>query len=622
MGFVCRRNHACRVPTRHVALAVSYTSSPAGRGDHANIEQYAFGSAVAWRLEKGHKSRDAMYNSADQRPLLDWIADHARDGGRTILWGVSTLHAWALCDGWRWAAESGWTVKYCSDSDRATIVELVRGTKKLVLIDLHNFWPTYRLPASSPATQADIIRETANLLMRWWKGNDLGNWRNTASGLAWQSYRHSKGYIPHESHCVPNIVALERAAYHGGVCRCRVLGTVGDVPEVPCRRWPNKSAPPKAPYQGRVYHLDCTGSYAAVMAGTLYPTRLVDRWSSCSVEQLDIVCLSRGVVAAVKIEGSTTPHWVETPAGPRWATGSYWTVLPGPELHCAIASGFVCQVGRVAIYDRAYLFDRWVTDWWTMRMEARNACDQHAERLCKMMPCALYGRFAARQPVWQPVDESPEVWPYGQWTVSDEATGEIRTLRSVNGVVQEQITGRERKDTLVAVSAYITSYQRLRMRYLQTICGQNDWLYSDTDSLHVTEEGYKRLLSSGHVDSNVLGHLRLCAQWDWVIYHGQRDYETPDGIVCAGVDLDRDVYGKLTGMGCSRDSSASIIRRGPNGLVRSHVYSLIRTRAHPGGILREDGYVDPWHIGEEKHDDAERDQPDEPGSPPASSHSG
>src|SRR5271165_3857949 len=103
MGLTCRRNHGNHVPTRNVALAASYTSSPQTDSRRTIIESLSECAAVSWRRRGSVRNTNGPHTWTDATACLDWIASGLRLGGRTVCWGVNTLRTWRMLDGWRWA---------------------------------------------------------------------------------------------------------------------------------------------------------------------------------------------------------------------------------------------------------------------------------------------------------------------------------------------------------------------------------------------------------------------------------------------------------------------------------------------------------------------------------------
>jgi hypothetical protein len=93
----------------------------------------------------------------------------------------------------------------------------------------------------------------------------------------------------------------------------------------------------------------------------------------------------------------------------------------------------------------------------------------------------------------------------------------------------------ESRDSCPAIAACVTSYARVLLREYQSIAGDSNWYYSDTDSIWTNLLGYQRLMSAGHIKQDTLGKLSLKRVHDYLIVHGPKDYETPAGVTLKGV---------------------------------------------------------------------------------------
>jgi hypothetical protein len=242
------------------------------------------------------------------------------------------------------------------------------------------------------------------------------------------------------------------------------------------------------------------------------------------------------------------------------------------------------------------MFADWCKDWWERRKLAEHE-GRHADAaMCKAVLCGLYGRFARWSQSWQP-SEIPNcgvIW--GEWAYVDLFQRKVTQLRSMNGKVEQRSKPGERDDTLVAISAYVASYLRVRMRQLMDIAGPREWLYSATDSIHVTDDGYDRIRLAGLICDGTLGALRDQHHWDWCVYHGPRDYQSPKGLSCAGVPSCNEPLGSNSYRFDVQESTNGALNRPLDGKTRQVRRVITKVRPQPCGEVDREGWVWPYRL--------------------------
>ena len=189
-----------------------------------------------------------------------------------------------------------------------------------------------------------------------------------------------------------------------------------------------------------------------------------------------------------------------------------------PEIRKALSLGYkIEKIGKVLYYPKlkVSLFGAYVDELYKLKG------DPVYKQIAKLLLNSLYGKFAQRANLdhgWILVDENEEInipdileneqyWKYHTSTdswyhyVPDEPI-------EVKGFA---------KHSLPLISSYITSYARIYIYEMYELVGFENVLYSDTDSVIITQEGYEKIKNSELLDDIEIGK--------WKIEHSNVDIE-------------------------------------------------------------------------------------------------
>lgn len=345
--------------------------------------------------------------------------------------------------------------------------------------------------------------------------------------------------------------------------------------------------------QGPIHVYDVNSLYPSVMMGNLYPRQLIAYLDRGSIADLATWRQHLCLIARVRL---STPH-VAYPVlheGERyWCTGEYWTDLAGPELLSALDDGHVIDVGPIASYLPGRPFDSYVGSIYGQKVAAEVAGDELQRQLCKMLLNGLAGKFAQRMPRWEWSD-MPAVPPgWGPLARAVDGTPDTTKYRMIAGYVQQETSRLNGPESVPAITAYVCSYARLKMRALREAIGAFHVLYQDTDSLHLTDAGRDRVNALALVSGTTLGALRHEGSYSCGEYRGLKDY-TLDGIhVVAGRSKDAKYFGHSFYTQDAVESLDSIIGRKPDGVVETETVFRRWGSYHPRGVMSPDGSVTP-----------------------------
>lgn len=500
------------------------------------------------------KSAKAFWDLVDR--LSDWkrpLWAFAHNVGHDL----TQLRFWDELESWRYTAgpverpphkDTGlarppWRGRLCLESRPTFLV--VRGRRgTLKLVDTGNFWPTrlakvgerLQLPKlEMPAWKApdddwfvycqrdvDVCRVAiCDLLGRWLK-EDSGVFQLTAPMLSMTNYKHTSQCRSPDGKAV-NIVLeddsparpLERAVYMGGRIEPFFLGR----------------------HPGPIYYLDCNSLYPHVMAGELFPRSRVKNVSACTPDQLRRHMSAFGAAADVLIDTGEREHTYPVKSGgcQVHACGRFWTSLCGPELARALYRGDVRRVGEAHLYSLAALFKGWADRWYQKKVAAKKAGDQGEEEFCKLILNSLSGKFGQKGEWWVDAPERAPRKSWGRTFRNDQVRGRMVQYRYVAGHTQKKTPGSEPANAFPIISAYVTSYAREHMRRAFAALPDRTLIYSATDSIVTTDEGYRALVHAGLVDEDRAGRFRLEGVYGEAEICGPNWYRVDDVWTCSGM---------------------------------------------------------------------------------------
>src|SRR5262249_46954050 len=185
--------------------------------------------------------------------------------------------------------------------------------------------------------------------------------------------------------------------------------------------------------------------------------------------------------------------------------GTFWATLCGPELYRALDSGCVTAVGECHLYSQCELFKGWADYWIAQRLQAKREDDLGSYEFCKLVGNSLVGKLAQKGNRWV---DAPEITRRKQWGYSHRdnvKTDKFTTFRFIGGHVQKRILSDDHPQAFPAISAYVTSYARERLRQAFQVCPPRSVLYTATDSILCTHKGFQALDRAGLIDPEAPG---------------------------------------------------------------------------------------------------------------------
>lgn len=383
-----------------------------------------------------------------------------------------------------------------------------------------------------------ILEELIFSLVENWKRIDGGVWQMTSAGLsvhAWRHHRETRGGRAFAPDVVfdhnERIDTLEREGYFGGFTGAFFRGRILD-------RHPREDDFHDGPkgeahntLYGPIYGVDVRSLYPAMMLGNLFPRARHEFRERPTPEEVRKGIQGRGGMARVRISSWTEEFPVRNNDVLIYATGSYWTTLCGPELARALETNSVTEVEWVQYYSVSKIFRNFVDKFWNLRYEAEREGQSHLSLFAKTILNSLSGKFAQHPGRWIRSESIPAMMPFGEWY----EIGLQRVRRGRSNALPRECSPRdsrgEKADFLLcksinwetfvwedggtseygfpAISAFITSYGREFMREVRNNLPKKSVLYQATDSLLLTEPGFRRLKKLGYLSGEELGFFKL-----------------------------------------------------------------------------------------------------------------
>jgi hypothetical protein len=339
----------------------------------------------------------------------------------------------------------------------------------------------------------EIMVKAWDILKHFIVENNLGNFKPTIAGQAFNAYRHrfmnKQVYI----HIEKEAIAAERLAYHGGRAECFKLGKL----------------------QGEFHMFDVNSMYPYQMSRWDYPVKLLGKTTSkifdferyCYVSKVR-VNTGKENVFPLKLDNKKLVF-------PR---GTFDTYLTTRELEYALKNSMVKKVYFSFVYRKANIFTEYVKFFYDIKQRYGKKGNGSFQYVAKLFLNTLYGKFGQRNNFYMP---NKMLLPFDGYFY-DTATKQM--YRRINGMSEKYVGWREGFDSFVAIPAHITA--DARMYLWEMIKNNKRVVYCDTDSI-ITARPVKT--------SEKLGGWSLKKKAKNLIIYGNKDYVFGKDIVTKGI---------------------------------------------------------------------------------------
>ena len=550
-------------------------------------------AAYRRRLPRGRWSIPKWIRFTTPDEFWSWVFGLRKGKSRLTLFCHNAAFDLPVLDAFAKLPAAGWKLKTAVIDSPPVILSWRREGQTLRFLDTLNFWrqklavigetvglPKLPMPArgASRSTWNTYCRRDVEIIMeaclRWFaflQAHDLGGFAPTIASQAMRGFRHRFMSTPILIDNQPEALALGRAAYLGGRVECFRLGKLS----------------------GPLTLYDINAHYPHCMSTARYPTRLLATCRAPKLAELSDYMTRYCVVARCTLTTDEPAYPLEHEGKLLFPVGTFEAVLTTPELAHAIARGRVLQVAEIALYESAPIFWEYVHELYALRRAAAASEDAVLEWQCKRMLNALYGKFGQRGRVYETVTWSGDL-SISVWTEIDAETGEVRNLRQFGGLIQQQKTEGESRDSHPAIAAHVTAHGRMALWGWIERAGRAHVYYVDTDSLLVDAVGAKRLAS--FVDPTELGKLKVEGVFETAHLYGLKDYCMGAIARIKGVranahwidanTVEQEHWSTLVGLLRKGDLSAPIVEQRVKHLRR--VYTK--------GCVQPDGSIEPLRL--------------------------
>jgi len=275
--------------------------------------------------------------------------------------------------------------------------------------------------------------------------------------------------------------------------------------------------------------------------------------------------------------------------------GRFKAQLTTPELNYGYQIGAIRAIHRVAVYERAVLFQRFVDDLHGRRADCIRAGDTVGAWHFKKLLNSFYGKWGQNGRKWRTVGAcDPDRLEVEDWI--DAQTEAVSKRRYFGGVVQELEMAGESFESHPAIAAHITAHARLELFNIIQHVGTKHYFYCDTDAVLVDQVGFERL--KDRIDAVRLGGLKVAGHYRDIVIHGPKDYVLDGKVTLKGVRPSANQIADATYEQERWSSLKGLIRESSVDapLTRRIVKHLSRT--YTKGTVTVDGHVQPFVLAE------------------------
>jgi hypothetical protein len=450
------------------------------------------------------------------------------------LWLIArnVVFDFTILDGWKYLKREGYKLKFFYNSSAAAIVSVHKKGSSLVFCDSMNWFleslaatgerigiPKMKIDFETCSESEliaycknDVLIELENfkLFLKFLQENRISRLCYTRASTAMAAYLYRHYHVPIYIHNNAEAIRLERESYKGGRCECFALGDLSYEPH---------------------YILDVNSLYPTVMRDGLYPVKYRTVFHNPSIKDMAEMVRSYAVHAKVRVKTKESVYAIKRDRT-IFPVGRFVVGLCTPEIEYAIEQGHLEEVYDAYLYDRAQIFKTYVTQFYEMRQRFKASGQAEYDEICKKLLNSLYGKFGQKGENWVKIGTAPDEPDREETTFRTRPRLVVR-IRYLLGEVWELKGYSECFNSFPGIAAHVTAYGRMYLWNLMKIAGHGNYVYCDTDSLIVNDEGRRRLMP--YLDQKRLGALKLEKTVTHLVIRGLKDYDADDKTAIKGV---------------------------------------------------------------------------------------
>lgn len=625
--FAARRiapNDSTATPSNHIFCDAETNSLALDESGKERSEVLRLWCGRSYHREYGERTRRKMMSGTTTQEFWEWVDHASRRRESNWIWAHNSKVDATWLGFWDMIDRGKIKLLFAVLESPPFIVGFTYNGKRFNWVDTLNWFrcslralgdtvglPKMEMPPREESDRAwkdycmrdvEIIEEAVYQLTTWVKENDLGQFRSTVASQAWHAFRHWAGDMLPFVHDEPAISAHEREGNHGGRCEMFFQGTVRQCPMDVETHFGEKGGYGPEIVDEDIYVLDVRSMYPSVMRDNRYPKMLVGDRTGMSTSELKRIVDDWGAMSRVKINTRRAGYPCRTDRGVIYPIGEFWTTLATPELRYALDNHDIDEVGYTTVYKMDELFTGFVDRMYSLRDQSDKDGSKVWSDLCKILLNSLHGKFGQRSGGWKDLPGEVPKDRWAEWFNLDMTTGNHKRMRSIGDHVQVKEEQGEHKDAIVSIPAHVSSYARVLMRHMMDDLPPRTLLYTDTDSLHVLEEGYRALVEKGWVDDRQIGMLEVKKIVKHVEYRGAKAYRIGDEFKVSGVPGSGEKVDRWTWKHEDWEGISTIIAQGPKQDIRVKEVLTSLSGAYMKGAVGEDGWVKPFVMKMEEDD--------------------
>jgi hypothetical protein len=432
-----------------------------------------------------------------------------------------------------------------------------------------------------------FIREFLNYL----EVNNLGSLKKTIAGTSYGVYKHK--FLKNNTifiHDHKDAIKLERDSYKGGRTECFKIGNIKNITSI-----------------------DVNSMYSYVMRNYKIPIRLIS-YSNKERSGKDFIkfyknAKKKGYLVIADINfylpegynhiGVKSKIGKDKMSSLIFPIGMIRASLTSPEIDYVIEHGNILKVHRISLYESKNIFKDFVDYFYKTRQGYKKNNNLAYSMMTKLILNSLYGKFGQKNPITKTLKFNDGKFEIYHKEIQDIVDNKIIYTNAYRvGSVGWYGTGEyeEGQDSFVAIPSFVSAYARMYLAKIMSITGIQgiDYIYCDTDSLFVSNQGLKRCKRAGLLGDD-LGQLKEEKKGN-VELKGCKDYIFDDEVKLKGIkkdaiEIDDGVY--------EQERFIKLKTALKYGLVKDQYVYLENkklSRRYKKGVVKDNGFIKPYYV--------------------------
>ena len=586
---IIKPNHRQGLPNQYIFVD---TETSATEIDDLTVEHHLrLGVACYVRPARNKVTpREEWFSFTNAASFWEWVDHFTAPKTRLYIYAHNMGFDARALDTVNILKANGWTLKKMILKSPPFMLTFTRNNATIQLIDSMNYFsmslaklgeslkcdkgvmPEWEAPIdewfSYCKQDVMVLRKAIETLIDLLKSEDLGGLKISLAATAMNIFRHK--FMDHQIsvHCNDDVLSLERSSYYGGRTEPFALGK----------------------QQGNFHLLDINSMYPHVMASNIYPINLIETVKDADAKQILKRCKTFTFTASVVIDTDTPLYPTRHDFKLVYPIGQFETSLASPELLLAIRNGHIRKINSLAIYESAPIFTRYCQTLYTLRQSYQRDGNKAFNLAVKLLLNSLYGKFGQQGIEWEQIADGTELED-GYYQEYDGDKHEMMEYRCLGGLIEKRIVRGESYESIPAIAAHVTSYARVLLQQLMNVCGVDNFIYCDTDSLIVNDTGLGNL--QPYINQTTLGMLKYEGTACDVEIRGPKDYTFGGKTKLKGIRANAVKIDDLTYCQDRFDSFISSLRAGKSEGIKITRTTKKLTRKYTKAIIHPDGSLSP-----------------------------